>query len=144
MNDRKSLSDQTDPLHTYVDEEKFFTLTAPEHSGSTKTLCLFLLSEEVNEQAREGHFSLISGYTRENEPKCITSDALAVLLIDGGVEGAERLCGRILQLFASLHLEHILTILVVSLPEALTPEHAAKLVAEGRTREAGSVHLIAS
>ena len=142
MNERKPLSNQTDPLHTYVQKDEFYTLSAPERSGSSKTLCLFLLDPELHEQSREGHFSLISGYTRENEPKCIIADALAVLLIEGGVEGAGRLCGRILQLFSSLHLAQILTVLVTSLPGPLTPERTAELVAKGRTLEAGAVHVI--
>ena len=63
-------------------------------------------------------------------------------LIEGGVEGAGRLCGRILQLFSSLHLAQILTVLVTSLPGPLTPERTAELVAKGRTLEAGAVHVI--
>ncbi len=142
MNDRKPLGEHTDPLHTYVHEDSFFALSAPDRSNAPKTLCLFLMDPKISEQAREGHFSLISGYTRENEPKCVIADALAVLLIDGGVEGAERLCGRILQLFSSLHLADMLTIVVTPLREALSPGHAEELVSQGRSLPSGAVHTV--
>lgn len=133
---RQQEQESDDPLHVFAPKDAFEEVVA---TKDTSPLCLVHIVDSVPEDVRQGHYALIAGYTRENEPKALYDGFLAILLAEGDEAAAMRLGTRILAIFENLHLESTLCILTLREARSFLDTEESAWRDRLREQEPGSV-----